>query len=66
MPGRKRKPRKLLVATLGLATLTIGQGCLTSGNLVAPPPTDAGIRRDASTDASTDSGSADATPQDGD
>ncbi|MBX7195651.1 MAG: hypothetical protein K1X94_26580 [Sandaracinaceae bacterium] len=41
-PPRKR--RKLLVATVGLATLSlVGCGSVTSGNLIAPPPTDAGV-----------------------
>lgn len=39
----RRKPRKLLVATLGLASLSlVGCGGFTSGNLVAPPPEDTG------------------------
>ena len=51
-PARRPSARrKLLVATLGLATLSVmGCGGVTSGNLVAPPPEDAG------TDAGTDTG----------
>lgn len=42
-PRPARGRRKLLVATLGLATLSlVGCGGATSGNLVAPPPEDAG------------------------
>jgi len=38
-----REARKILVATLGLASLSlVGCGGFTSGNLVAPPPEDAG------------------------
>jgi predicted small lipoprotein YifL len=49
-----RRARKLLVATLGLATLSLtGCGGVTSGNLVVPP-TDAGT--DAPTAASDDAG----------
>jgi hypothetical protein len=48
---RPRRGRKLLVATLGLATLSLaGCGGVTSGNLVVPP-TDAGTDAPA---ASTD------------
>jgi hypothetical protein len=37
---RIRGPRKmLLVATAGLASVTL-DGCITSGNLIAPPPCD--------------------------
>lgn len=37
---RARVPRKiLLAATAGLASVTLN-GCITSGNLVAPPPCD--------------------------
>ena len=37
-------------ATIGLASVTLS-GCWTSGNLVAPPPEDAGRARDAGADA---------------
>lgn len=55
MPIPRRGRRVLLAATVGLATVTLG-GCggFTSGNLVAPPPTDAGH------DAGHDAGPADA------
>ncbi len=56
-PKRPRRARRvLLAATVDLATLTL-DGCIfTSGNLVAPPPMDAG--RDAGQDAGVDSGAA--------
>lgn len=46
-----RKParpltRPLLFAGAGLAVLSVAAGCLTSGNLVAPPPCDAGTHYD--------------------
>ena len=57
-PKRAAKPRhrarKLLVASLGLATLSLtGCGGVTSGNLVVPP-TDAGT--DAPTEQTDDAG----------
>jgi hypothetical protein len=53
-PKNKRVRKVLLAATLGIATLTI-EGCLSCGNLIAPPPSDAG--RDAAiADAGTDAG----------
>jgi predicted small lipoprotein YifL len=52
--GPPRRARKLLVATLGLATLSLaGCGGVTSGNLVVPP-TDAGT--DAPTEQTDDAG----------
>ncbi|MBN8612503.1 MAG: hypothetical protein J0L92_18055 [Deltaproteobacteria bacterium] len=46
------KRRKLLVASLGLATLSlVGCGGVTSGNLIAPPPEDAGTDAPSPTDA---------------
>ena len=49
-----RTPRRtLLAATVGLATLNL-QGCIAStGNLIAPPPIDAGPVEDAGQDAGT-------------
>lgn len=49
---RTRRPRKLLAATIGLATLSlVGCGGATSGNLIAPPPEDAGTDAPSETDA---------------
>ncbi len=47
--------KRLLVASIGLATASL-TGCVpfTSGNLIAPPPEDAGP--DAGRDAGTDAG----------
>jgi hypothetical protein len=44
-PSRRRRGRKLLVASIGVATVSYVLACQTtetSGNLVAPPPTEAG------------------------
>ncbi len=52
---RTAKRRMLLVATVGLASLSIvGCGGTTSGNLIAPPPTDAGTDAPTPNDAATD------------
>ena len=49
-PNAKR--RKLLAATIGLATLSlVGCGGATSGNLIAPPPEDAGTDAPSTNDA---------------
>lgn len=49
------KGRKLLGATLGLASLSLVGSACTSGNLVAPPdtPVDAGTETDANKPADT-------------
>ena len=53
---KKRTRRPLLVASVGLATLTLTlEGCLSCGNLMSPPASDAG--RDASA-PTTDAGTA--------
>lgn len=58
-PARPKRAKKmLLVATVGLASMTI-DGCrTTSGNLIAPPPIDSGT--DTGVDAGNDAGAADA------
>ena len=49
------KRRKLLAASLGLATLSlVGCGSVTSGNLLAPPPEDAGTDAPSPADANED------------
>ena len=51
-PPGKLVPRKLLAASLGLATLSlVGCGGVTSGNLIAPPPEDAGTDTNEQPDA---------------
>ncbi|KFA88094.1 hypothetical protein [Archangium violaceum] len=42
-PGRRpsqRVTRPLLLATAGIAVVKMASGCLSSGNLIAPPPCD--------------------------
>lgn len=50
------RSRRLLVAALGAATVTIG-GCGAVGNLMAPPPSD--TSDDKGDDGSSDQGDAD-------
>lgn len=72
VPYRARVGKKLLVATVGLATLTIGacgDEVVTSGNLIPPPPEDMGVDLTVGNllppaDAGLDEGLPDATPGD--
>jgi hypothetical protein len=56
----RRTSRKLLVATVGLGTVSyLGAACFVSGNLMAPPPCDGGNANDCySGAASTGTGGA--------
>lgn len=58
---KRRLTRPLLLASAGLAVLTVAGGCLTSGNLMACRP-DAGecYEPEITQDGGTDGGSADA------